>query len=163
MMNDIFTKIFSMAKPALIRSSIYMEGNSYVFFERYRMKKYADSIVVTRFSDSKKLHFSCSQHAVTWIILDKYNKFYECNRVVELDSLLESIKVDKQIHTKLKQSSNLDSYLLYSVKQDQDTYRQNKFQNEMNKYITMAKSCQERGFQNELIRTTGKQKEQDGN
>jgi hypothetical protein len=154
-------KISKLVTPTLLNCLIYNDDDSYVLFEKYKIFKTKGVFVVYRHRDEREFTFNKIKNATVWAILDKHDKFYEANRVLELDLLLESINVDKAIHQRLKKNLKSD-YLLYSVKYEQDLIRQNKFQHELNKYITVAKICQERGFQNELNRPSGKQKEQVG-
>lgn len=158
-MNSI-EKIEKLVTPSLLKCTFFNnDDGSYTLFEEYIITKNNDTITVYRYRDEKIYTFNKIKHAVVWAILDKHNKFYEASRVLELDLKLESVNVDKLIHRRLKKSKNHD-FLLYSVKYEQDVERQNKFQHEIDKYIMTAKICQEQGFQNELNRSSRKQKEQ---
>lgn len=138
------------------------DDGSHTIFEQYEIHQDKHKVTVYRYRDEKTFVFHKMKHAIAWTILDRSNKFYETARILELDLKLESVAVDKLIHSKLKKNKNFD-FLLYSVKYEQDIERQNKFQREIDKYIIMAKMCQERGFQNELNRPARKQKEQISN
>lgn len=155
--------IVNLVTPQLLNCLIYHdEDGSYKLFEQYQIVKKDNMFIVHRYRDEKQFQFFKLKHATAWSILDKYNKFHEANKILELDLKLESVKVDKLIHAKMKKKSKHD-YLIHIIKYDQDVLRQNKFQRELDKYIVMAKMCQERGFQNELNRSSRKKKEQIGN
>jgi hypothetical protein len=162
-MNDNLISSFkTLLNSSLINCVIYPENNNtYVLFEKYVLTKQKDNVVVFRYGDEKTFLFNRVKNATAWAILDKHNKFYEAGRILELDHKLESINVDRMIHSKMRKGT-LEEYMIYTTKHDQDILRQNTFQRELDKYITMAKICQERGFQNELNRSSRKQKEQVG-
>ena len=142
------------AIPKILNCLIYTEDDdTYILFEQYSIKKLTDGVVLYRFRDEREFKFNRIRNATAWAILDKYNKFFEANRVKELDSKLESILVDKLIHSKLKRSSNLEERSIHSNKFETDCLKEKRFRNELDKYIIMAKNCQQRGFENELKRS----------
>lgn len=147
-------QLAEIALPKLLKCLIYKrDDDSYVLFEEYSIKKDQSSAMLHRYRDDKYYMFNSLRHATTWAILDKYNKFFEANRVRELDLKLESIQVDKAIHKKLSRSKNLDERVIHSHKLQTDIEREKRFRNELDKYIVMANNCQQRGFQNELKRS----------
>lgn len=128
------------------------EYGVFVLFDEYFLEKIQNSYKVTRPSREQNITFSSMQNATTWCILDKYNKIVEARRVMELDSLLAGIKIEIMIHKKTK-SQREDK----EIKRDKllhDLNKQKRFQWELDKYIITAKVCQERGFKNELTRTS---------
>lgn len=140
--------------PKLLKSLIYQnEDNTYVLFEEYSIARNKTDVVVKRFRDDKIYHFFRLRHATAWAILDKYNKFYEANRILELDIKLESVQIDKAIHRKLKKSKNIDEHAIHSVKLQTDLQREKQFRDELDKYIVLANRCQQRGFKNEPTRS----------
>lgn len=142
------------ALPKLLKCLIYKrDDDSYVLFEEYSIKKDQSSAVLHRYRDDKIFIFSKLRNATAWAILDKYNKFFEANRVSELDLKLESIQIDKAIHKKLSRSKKLDERVIHRHKLQTDIDREKRFRNELDKYIVMANDCQIRGFQNELKRS----------
>lgn len=147
-------QLASAALPKLLKYLIYQgEDNSYILFEQYSIKKDQGTVVLHRYRDDKVYTFNSIRHATAWAVLDKYNKFFEANRVHELDSKLESIQVHKLIHDKLRKSKNLDDHTIQSSKLQTDILREKQFRNELDKYIVMANNCQQRGFENELKRS----------
>lgn len=151
------TKIEELARvamPKLMKCLIYKnDDDAYVLFEEYSIKRQHDTVTLIRFRDDKRYTFNRLRNATAWAILDKYNKFYEANRVHELDGSLESIQVHKRIHDKLRKSSNLEEHTIHSHKLQTDLLHEKRFRNELDKYIVMANNCQQRGFENELKRS----------
>lgn len=153
MMNTI-EELARAAMPKLMKYLIYKnDDDTYVLFEEYSLHKSKDIVTLFRYRDEKKYTFNKLRNATAWAVLDKYNKFYEANRVHELDSRLESIQVHKHIHGKLAKSSNLDDYTIQTHKLQNDLLREKQFRDELDKYIIMANNCQQRGFENELKRS----------
>jgi hypothetical protein len=81
-----------------------------------------------------------AQHAITFVILDHYNKYTEALRVKVLDSLLTSIMIEQAIHDRLKTSADLEKRSIFLTKSQVDRDRNKRFTAEMNKYINTAKS-----------------------
>lgn len=150
--DDFFTKV----SPKLLNQIIYIDDNKYVLFEKYEIVKHRDHYSVFRRADEKRFSFNKLKNATTWAILDKHNKLNEARRVIELDLKLESVKIDRAIHAKLSKKKDLEYALVHMDKLQQDIDRQSRFQSELDKYIIMARSFQQRGFENELTRTSGK-------
>jgi hypothetical protein len=148
------------AIPGLLNSLVYEDNGNYVMYEQYYIGKDGESYRVYRYRDEYCIAFNRLRNAATWCTLDHYNRYYEAGRVIYLDKKLESIEVDKAIHQKRQKASKWDEYEIASVKYQHDCNSQRIFRGELDKYIILAKSCQQRGFENELTRTARKQKEQ---
>lgn len=119
----------------------------YIFYDKYRLFNGNGSIIVEKFSDQSKYEFTTTKIASTWIILDHANKIMQCNRVLELDRLLAGALVDAMIHSKHK---NINA--ISGDKLQHDLYRQKQIQHEIDKYITLAKNCQEQRYKNDIQR-----------
>lgn len=144
--------------PTISKLLIYdLEENEYMLFESYSVKKIEQEISVTRLGDEFTFNFSKMKNAIAWVILDFNKKFYEANRIIELDFKLNSIIIEKKIYINIKKKTK-DSgrYLLMLDKIDHNIRSEIKFRDELNKYIRMANSCQQQGFENELKRSSRK-------
>lgn len=160
MNNEIIKSLERFVTPSLIKNLIYsIDDKKYVLFEQYVIDKKHDYYIVYRYRDDKMFEFNKLRNATTWIILDKFNKFYEAARVIDIDKKLYSISIEKNIHARILRKAGYDDFLLYSVKLQEDIISQKKFQNELDKYIIMAINCQQKGFENELTRTSRAQKD----
>jgi hypothetical protein len=143
--------------PELAGNIIYNTVDGcYVLFEKYFITKKEDYYVAYRHRDDKIYEFSSLRNAATWSILDSNNKIFESSRVLMLDASITSVKVAKQIHTKLQFKGDKSQREISFNKLQQDLADHRRFQYELDKYIILAKQCQQRGFENELKRTTRK-------
>lgn len=148
-LNEISNKFISDLSRRLIFND---ENGVFVLFEEYFLEKSNSFYKVTRRSNDRVIIFSSLRNATTWAILDKYNKIVQARRVIELDNLLSGIKTEIMIHKKSKLS--VEDQEIKRDKLLHDLCKQKRFQLELDKYIITAKVCQERGFKNELTRTS---------
>lgn len=153
---NAFMKLIEQVAPAMEKYIIYDVDNSYILYDKYQITKSGIMWNVERFRDGVIKEFNKLRHATAWAILDNYGKYHESRRIADLDGALVSIISEIMLHKKLQWSGrpdireiNRDKYLVSSDKQRQ-------IQWELDKYIHMAKICQEKGYQNELTRTTRK-------
>jgi hypothetical protein len=154
-----FEKMVRSVYKDLLKTLIYTnESGDFILFEKYVIHKRKGHYEVEKTNVAHQLQFTSVKNAATWAILDHHNKIVEAKRVCELDAALTSILVDKGIHMKLQSSGSLESREINRDKFLHDVHRQNRFRQELDKYIIMAKSCQERGFKHELTRTAQHQK-----
>jgi hypothetical protein len=101
---------------------------------------------------------SSIKHASAWCILDHYNMIPEAKLVAQLSRNLDSISAEVLIHSRLQRRGEADFREINRHKYIQAVGKQKQFQVEIDKYIKLAKKCQDRGYQNELIRNARKQK-----
>lgn len=155
--HDKISEMVDRIIPELTSRLIYdTEDGNYVLFNEYVICKNNGQYQVFRYRDDNKFVFGSLRNATAWSILDWYNKIIESRRVLELDKLISSIKVDQLIHKKLQTKGNLENREINRDKLLHDLDKQNRFQHELDKYIIMAKTCQQKGFENELTRTSRK-------
>ena len=160
-----FDRLEAMAGQAvndLLKHLVYEDNGNYVMYEKYYIVKRKHDCEVYRYTDDTRRTFNRLRNAAAWCTLDHYNKFYEAQRVIYLDQKMESLEIDKAIHDRHRKIGDLDARGIAMVKHQHDIYSQKIFRGELDKYIIMAKTCQQRGFENELTRTARKQKEQAG-
>jgi hypothetical protein len=131
-------------------------GNIYVLYNQYAIMKENQGATVVRRRDEFEVSFHSIKNAVTWAILDSKDKFYEATRVRELDMLLESVKVDRQIHENLRKRGTLEQRSINTNKLQLDIERQKRFIAEIDKYTITANNCHQRGIRNEPNRTSKK-------
>lgn len=148
-LNDIVDKVGN----SLLNILIYSDDNGqYVLFDKYFISKKNNYFELFRARDEKFLQFNFVRNAIAWAILDNKCKVSEANRILELDQKIGSLKAEILVHKKPKsRESEISRDKLSNV-----LSKQKKFQWELDKYIMMAKQCQERGFKNELTRTSSK-------
>ena len=155
-MNEALNKLMSLVTPNLLNKIIYTDEYGYVLYDKYFITKVSDVYNVTRNSDGSVLTFAKLKHAASWAILDKYNKIFQARRVVELDRILSSIQAEILVHKKLKKQGTLEFKEINRDKYLVSLDKQKRFQEELDKYIMLAKLCQDKGYQYELTGTTGK-------
>ena len=81
---------------------------------------------------------------------------HEATKLHEIDSLIVGLEFEKKIHKKLQKKANLETYLIQNAKLQSILYKQTSLQHEIDKYIKVAKLCQQKGFENEINRTKRK-------
>jgi len=159
MTNKIYKKFKNMVEKTMseITDKVIIHTNDiYVIYNKYAIIKDNLGYRVHRRGDGKEFHFNTMKHAVVWSILDSNLKCYEAARVLQIDTLLESVKVDTAIHTKLRNIGNSEAAMINTIKLQADRDRLRRFMSEMNKYIITADICHKRGLKNELTRTSRK-------
>lgn len=127
-----------------------------VLYEEYFIRKKSKGAEVYRYRDDQYFMFANITTAMSWAILDWNNKIFEAKRLLELDRKLSSIAVDIMIHKKLAKHKSLEISDINKDKLSRDVEKRQAFQYELDKYIILAKTCQQRGFENELNRTSRK-------
>lgn len=153
-MNNTKTQLDHLADKvmaSLLSKVIYNnEYGHYVLFDQYLIMKENGYFKVFRRRDEHIVEFANLRNATVWSILDKYTKISEATRVLDLDQKLDSLKAEILVHSRFKNND-------FEIQRDKllnDLHKQKRFQWELDKYIIMAKICQERGFKNEFTRTS---------
>lgn len=135
---------------------IYDEDDSYVLYEKYRIEKNSNGYTTYRYTDGSTREFSKLRNAASWAILDRYNKIVEAKRLCDLDGSISSLTAEIMVHKKLQRSKNLETREINRDKYLVAIDKQKRFQWELDKYIMLAKKCQDKGYENELTRTSRK-------
>lgn len=149
--------LISKLSPKLVNKLIYsIDQNTYVLFEKYHLIKNQDFYQIERKTDYTTHKFYQVKNAVAWVILDQHNKISEARRVLELDKKLESIKSEALLHKKLQINGSTEKREINRDKLSHDLQKQKRFQWELDKYIILANTCQQRGYENELTRIARK-------
>lgn len=150
MTNQTFEVVGNLAKkllPDLLNFLIYQaDDGRFILYDEYYILKSKNFCSVHRIRTNEYFEFSSLRNATTWCTLDWFNKINEARQVMNLDKLLTSVKIDKQNHTRLKSKGTLEQRSISSAKLLSDIFRQKQFQAELDKYIILARKCQEKGF-----------------
>ena len=141
---------------------IYNDEEGYHLYGRYLLRRINGSWTAVRHSDGKIIEFSKSRWAAAWCILDRYNRIIEARRTEELTRALDSIAVEVEIYKTRRKRYSTEAGEILRDKYLTNLDKQKRFQWELDKYIKLARKCQDRGYQNELTRVTGKQKNKGG-
>jgi len=129
-----------------------------VFYSRYLIELTEGHWQVYVRNSGTKLRFTSRKNAAVWCVLDRYGHYAEATRVLDLDSRLGSIETHIQIHKRLTSCREHVVEAVNRAKLAECIYNRKRFRYELNKYINLADISQQRGFQNELTRTSRKQK-----
>jgi len=124
------------------------QDGSYQLFNIYRIAKGPDKefIVTMNHTYTEKVFYTL-KNAVTWCTYDKRNKFYESNRIVELDNRLGGLEVDISIHYKLFKTVKDDNdKLIYLAKLNEDRTKKRSFTTELTRYVEESKTWQQKRF-----------------
>ena len=124
------------------------QDGSYQLFNTYRIAKGSDKefIVTMNHTYTEKVFYTL-KNAVTWCTYDKRNKFYESNRIVELDNRLGGLEVDISIHYKLFKTVKDDNdKLIYLAKLNEDRTKKRSFTTELTRYVEESKIWQQKRF-----------------
>lgn len=142
--------------PKIVNKIIVDTDDGYIVYNTYYIKKNKSFYNVLRRGDDKNFQFFQLKHAIAWSILDSKYLMHEALKVHEIDNLLVGLDFERKIHTKLQKRGNLESYLIQTAKLQSVLYKQTALQRELDKYIKVAKLCQQKGFENEINRTKRK-------
>jgi len=149
-------KIAEIVIPKIINNIIIDTDNGYVVFNQYYIEKNKTFYKLIRRGDEKTIKFSKLKNAITYAILHKNYKMFEANRVYELDYILEGIDLEKSINEKKNKKLKINDFLLKAIKLQSILDKRRRFEHELDKYIIVAKDCQQKGFENEINRTKRK-------
>lgn len=154
--NEHLGRLENINWSALNNNIIFNDEYGYHLFGKYHISKGQEQYRVVRETDDSIRMFAKLRYAATWCILDRYNKIVEAKRVVEINSTLESLWAEMLVHKKLQKNSNLEIQEIGRDKYLAALDKQKRFQYELDKYIKLAKRCQDKGYENELTRTARK-------
>ena len=124
------------------------DNNSYELFNKYIIEQYtSDTYRVRCQFNSVEKTFSSIKSAVTWCIFDQRGKFAECNRIEELDRLLQGIDVSISLYKKfINKKSDVGNKLIYMAKLSEYYHKKKSMNGEMTKFIAISKQWQEQKF-----------------
>jgi hypothetical protein len=114
-----------------------------VVYNKYVIRKIKTGVEIIVRTTSTSHQFGSAKNALIWAILDHHTKISESKRVKELDGFIYGVDVDRQVHTKLKDTGNTENFLIQSSKLQRDKERQNQFLIEIDKYNIIAQKCQQ--------------------
>jgi hypothetical protein len=98
--------------------------------------------------------FNSTKSALSWCIADKYKHFNLARDILTLDNKLSSLINDITIRANLADSSKNPVFReTIEIKLETKIIRKKQVEQELTKCVNYAKYCQQRGFNNETIRT----------
>lgn len=145
-------EIAEIVLPKIINKIIVDTDGGYLLFNQYFIEKNDQCYKLLRRGDDKVFIFNSLKNAITYGILDKNYLLYEAMRVYQIDNLLVGIDFEKKIQEKSKKKGDIQSYMIRLTKLQNLNDKHNRFVNELDKYIKVAKDCQQKGFNYEINR-----------
>jgi hypothetical protein len=119
---------------------------SYELFNKFMIIKESDYKFIVYTQDDQRT-FSFLKNAVMWCTFKKRDKFYEMNRIAEIDMMLSSVDLLIAHHRRLStRAKNLEDQLLYIAKLNEDKLKKQSILHEMNRYIVEARYWQLKKF-----------------
>ena len=126
---------------------IYKDQESYCLFGKYSIIKTEDGYVASKNHYDTTQVFSQLKNAVTWVTLDNLNLIIEASRVCMLDKQICDAKIQMQVHQRMcKLAKDLDSYVLYKAKLQEDLNKKSVLTRELEGFVDMTKRWQYRAF-----------------
>lgn len=138
---------------SLAPNTILRDGDSYLVFGQYTMQREAQHWIVAQ-SRKDPRQFGSARTALSWCIAEKYQQHHVSAEIVRLDSEKSLLTADISTRSYLRQrmkNSNLREAV--DAKLDARRLRLHGVQTSLDKYVSMAKYWQIRGFNNETART----------
>ena len=98
--------------------------------------------------------FTSTRTAMSWCIADKYKSFNTAREILELDKKLDTLSNDISARIAIAERSNKWEFRdSIGTKLETKIIRKKKVENELTKCVNWAKYIQQRGFNNETVRT----------
>jgi hypothetical protein len=152
--NQEFERAFRAEFKEILPNTIFQnENGSYSVFGKYRIETaypgyrvYCSATEVGIFNNTKS--------ALSWCIADKYQAYNTARDILELDIKLGAMTRDIAARTAIAEHSNKWEFSdIVGTKLETKIIRKKKVENELTKCINWAKYIQQRGFNNETVRT----------
>jgi hypothetical protein len=98
--------------------------------------------------------FNSTKSALSWCIADKHQAYNTARNILELDVKLGAMTRDIAARTAIAENSNQWNFRdIVGTKLETKIIRKKNVENELTKCINWAKYIQQRGFNNETVRT----------
>lgn len=140
--NEIYSELSSLIQDVFceLAPEIFIKTNSgIVIYNRYLIRKQANSIDVLKRSTEQIKTFGSMKTAVTWTLLDNYGRINDALRVEQLDKLIDGVNVDIIIHKDIVSKKVGEQYFIAFCKLQHDISRQKQIISERDKYMILAR------------------------
>lgn len=129
------------------------ESGNYEVFGKYRIlpKKHEYRV----FAHATEVGtFSSTRSAISWCVADKFRKFNLARSILRTDNLLNNLHNDIVVRAGLAERSRKGQFREdIGAKLSTKIVRRFELENQLNKYVNLAKYLQLQGFNNETPRT----------
>jgi hypothetical protein len=140
-------------KDVLPNTIFQNENGSYSVFGKYRIEPAHPGYLVYC-AATEVGTFTQTKSALSWCIADKFQAYNTARDILELDIKLGTMTRDIAVRTAIAEHSNKWEFSdIIGTKLETKIIRKKKVENELTKCINWAKYIQQRGFNNETVRT----------
>ena len=149
-----FERAFRAEFRDILPNTIFKDDDgSYSVFGKYRIEPaYPGYRVYCSATDVGT--FNSTKSALSWCIADKHQAYNTARDILELDIKLGAMTRDIAARTTIADNSNKwDFRDTAGTKLETNIIRKKRVENELTKCINWAKYIQQRGFNNETVRT----------
>jgi hypothetical protein len=155
-MNHIkeFEKVLHHEFKDLIPNTIIKDDKGvYSVFGKYRIEPTRPGYRV--FCHASEIGmFNSTKTALSWCIADKFQAYNTARNILELDTKLGAITADITARTTIAEHSKQWEFRdVVGTKLETKIIRKKQVESELTKCVNWAKYCQQRGFNNETVRT----------
>jgi len=153
-MDKEFERMFRQEFKGLSENVLFQnEIGEYEVFGKYRIipesvgyRVYCSATEVGNFSNTKT--------ALSWCIADKFTYYNLARDILTLDNKLNSLISDISVRANLADRSKTPLFReTIETKLETKIIRKKQVEQELTKCVNYAKYCQQRGFNNETVRT----------
>jgi len=149
-----FARMFRQEFSSLTTNLIWQnENGDYEVFDRYVImpEKYGYRVYC---SGTDVGVFSSTKNALSWCIADKYTHYNLARDILLLDNKLSSLTSDISARANLADRSKQPLFReTVETKLETKIIRKKQVEQQLTKCVNFAKYCQQRGFNNETVRT----------
>lgn len=147
-------KLFRKEFPDLFANLIWQnDAGEYEVFDRYLIAPEKHGYRVFCSATDIGL-FSTTKTALSWCIADKYTNYNLARDILKLDNKLSSLISDISTRANLADRSKQPLFReIIETKLETKIIHKKQVEQELTKCVNYAKYCQQRGFNNETVRT----------
>jgi hypothetical protein len=149
-----FERMFRQEFKGLSENMIFQNADGgYEVFGKYRIIPESQGYRVCC-SATEVGNFSNTKTALSWCIADKFTYYNLARDILTLDNKLNSLISDISVRANLADRSKTPLFReTIEIKLETKIIRKKQVEQELTKCVNYAKYCQQRGFNNETIRT----------
>ena len=129
------------------------DSGDYEVFGRYRIipKKYGCQVFC---SATEVGHFSGTKSALSWCIADKYRNYNLARMILITDQRLDAVSNDIFVRASMSNRSKRAQFREdIEIKLENKIIKKKELEQQLAKYVNLAKYLQQRGFDNEIARS----------
>lgn len=156
-----FDRMMRQEFPDAVANMIYRgEDGALHVFDRYRIERDAPGYRLFCSATDVGL-FSSTKTAMSWCIADKFKAYNLARELLELDTKLTALTADITARATVADASKNALFReTIETKLESKIIRKKKVESELAKCVNWAKYTQQRGFNNETVRTGRNQAKQ---